>query len=265
MSEENDWKQSLPEPLRDAPFFAKATSVDAVLADIKNAAQHMGNSIRIPGPDASAEDRAAFRKKAAERIGELMEVPNPDDEEGYKTVLKKLGALEKAEDYPSFDGEVSDDLRQLAAEAGMTKKQYEAFFGKLTASQKEAVLAQQAAQQEAIAPLKAEWGAAFDKRIADTADILLKAGAPEQVIQGLSTQTMTPDAIKWLYDVGQKLAPPGSVIAAQGKTPDASALTPAEIQAQITDIQRNADYRDTRSPNQKYLVQKMVKLQEMLQ
>ena len=61
MSEENQspeggsWKDALPEALRDAPYFKKAETVDQVLADLQGAAAWQGNSLRIPGPDATPD------------------------------------------------------------------------------------------------------------------------------------------------------------------------------------------------------------------
>jgi hypothetical protein len=265
MSTETNWKESLPEQLRDAPFFAKAQNLDAVLSDIKNAAQHMGNSIRIPSDDASDADKVTFRKKAAERIGGLMEVPNADDEEGYVAALKKLGMPDNADDYGDLEGKTSAEIRELAKNAGMTKKQYEKVFGELAKINEGAQAQAQQVFQEGLQTVKDQWGLAFEKRTAEIGDFLLKSEAPPELVKALAEGKLSPANYGWLYDMASKMSSGGAIIASQDGRSPVTALTPQEIQGQIVDIQRNPDYRNSGSANQKYLVQKMVKLQEMLQ
>jgi hypothetical protein len=196
-----DWKESLPEQLRDAPYFKSAESVDQVLSDLTNAAGLQGNSLRIPGPDASDEDVAAFRLKATEKIPGLMAVPDPDSDD-YTDVLSKMGLPEAADKYRVPEGTPidADTLAQLAAEAHeakLTQSQFNALVNKQAGK-----LAQLTEQQETHAreredALRKEWGAAYEDRLGEVERLLSDApGELAGVLPNLSA-----DAVKWLHDL----------------------------------------------------------------
>jgi len=263
MSDELGWKESIPEQLRDAPFFAKANSLDEALEGIKNSAQWQGNSIRIPGPDASPDQIKEFRKKAAERIDGLMEVPVADDPDSYKSVLRKLGMPEKADDYGDLEGKTNAEIRQLAHEAGLTVQQYKQIFGKLAETTEQQAVQAQRQHKEQMESLKEDWGRAYDKRVAAVKNVAEEFGFPADVVEKISAGEMRADFYQALYRIAEKVQPPGAVSANNGKQ-ELMELSPQEIQQQIVEINRNPDFMDRMSPNHKYLVEKKVKLMTLL-
>ena len=76
MSDENiepvaDWRESLPEQLRDAPYFKNAESPDQVRADLDGAAYWQGNSILKPTAEATDEAKETNRQSCVSCIQTL--------------------------------------------------------------------------------------------------------------------------------------------------------------------------------------------------
>ena len=148
-----EWIQALPEQLRDAPFLGKASSPEDAVAKLAHAAKLVGTSIRIPGEDATDDDRAAFYNKLAEVPG-VAKLPLSDDEDGLAAILAKLGAPDTPDGYkpPELEGfewdqATFENLRKYAKDAGMTTRQFDKFARQL--AQEQLAQQQQAQQQQA--------------------------------------------------------------------------------------------------------------------
>ena len=96
-----DWKETIAEELRSDPSIKDFKDVDSLVKSYKETKAFVGSAMRIPGPDASKEDRAAFRAKLKEKVPELVEVP--EDPEKLKEVeadlWARLGRPKEAKEY----------------------------------------------------------------------------------------------------------------------------------------------------------------------
>ena len=81
-----EWMDNLPEELRESEGLKKFGSVEDLAKSYVNLEGLRGNSIRIAGPDASAEDRAAVYKKVMTHMPELTLKPDPESPEQSKAV-----------------------------------------------------------------------------------------------------------------------------------------------------------------------------------
>jgi len=272
MSEENvapesapsDWKSSLPEPLRDAPWIGKADSLEAAVGQLQDAAQYLGNAIRIPSPDAGEADVAAFKEKLLSRdhIG-LM--PKPTDEGSTKEVLRALGMPENPEQYDvtgiehAPEGEDLGRLRALAHDAGMTSDQFRKWIAEQSAANYSAQEQLEYEKTQALKELQGEWGAAYDQKV----DFAIKAAeatnAPEFVLDMLRSGTADPKTLRWLAGTYDQLASGQPQGAIQGKelTPK---LTPAEITARLGEIERRIFDRTTPKDQMPMLNAKRIEL-----
>lgn len=235
MSEEQqqDWRSALPEKLREAPFLKNPDkSVDQIYADLEDAAGYMGNSLRIPGPDATDEDVAKFRERAAEKIPGLMAVPDPDSDD-YTDVLRKIGLPEAADKYKvpedcPFEGEELANLMAKAHKDGLTQKQFSSQLGDLIAQVKDAREKAELRDTEQRALLQSEWGEAYEDRVAAVDKFL--EGAPE-ALRGLPRDAET---MRWLYDMADSFNEGTETTRqADGGSPK---LTPGECREQAQEI-----------------------------
>lgn len=263
-----EWFESLPEELRAAPFFkpgedGSVKELTNVISDLTNAANHMGNSIRIPGPDASEEDIKSFQIKAAERIPGLMVTPNLDDEEAMASVLKTLGRPDEAAGYRLPEGveiaeEMATALRERAHKYGLNNRQFQSLVSDLAGDQSNAAAAHQDALKQDLEGLQGEWGQAYPVRLEKIAGLLEKTGAPEYLLESLKGQSLTSGDLKWLYSMAESLGAEGrSLTQDKGDVKD---IDVGEALAQVQEIENNPDFWNAASPNHQRLVRKRADL-----
>ena len=258
-----NWKESLPEPLRDAPWIGKADSLEAAVGQLQDAAQYLGNAIRIPSEDAGDSDMAAFREKllSREHIG-LMPKPKQGDD---VDVLRALGMPEKAEQYDvagidhAPEGERLGQLRAMAHEAKMTAGQFKKWVAELSAADYKTQEQMEYERGQQMKELQGEWGSAYDQKVGFALKAAEATQAPDFVMEMLRSGTADPKTLRWLSNTYDQLvndAPQGAV---QGKdvVPE---LTPAEAEARLGEIERRLFDRATPKHEIPMLNEKRLKL-----
>jgi len=278
MTEENtapesapsDWKASLPEQLRDAPWIGKADSLEAAVGQLKDAAQYMGNAIRIPSEDAGESDVAAFQQKLLDKVPGLMPVPKADDVDATRNALRALGMPEKPEQYDlsgiehAPEGEELGRLRKLAHDSGMTTAQFRKWISEQASANYTANEQMEHAREEALKELRGEWGFAYDDKVQNAYKAAEATGAPDYILDMLKQGNMDAKALRWLsngiYDQLADAAPQGAI---QGKE-EVQRLTPAEAEARLGEVERRLFDKATPQDQIPMLTQKRVKLIEEL-
>lgn len=271
------WQDELPEalaPLRDAAFFKAGEDgavkpLEQVISDLSNAAQHLGNSIRMPGPDAGESDIAEFQGRVMEKVPGLMAVPNPDDNDGRMAIFNKLGRPETSEDYklPEIAGIdwSQHNMGQTKARAhqyGMTQPQ---FTQMITDQMTDSTSAQESATHELgeqVAALKQEWGAGYEARIAKVKGLLDSSGAPEELTKGVNSGSLNAASMRWLYAMADSLGSEGKELTNHGKQGEIT-TTPEEALEQLNELERRPELWDAASPDHKRLVNKRVDLMRL--
>lgn len=267
----SEWYESLPDELKSAPFFKAGDDgpkeLSQVVADLTGAAQHMGNSIRIPGADAGDEAMAEFRQRAASKIPGLMVMPSEDDDEAMMSVFRSMGMPDKPEDYklPEIEGVdwTATDMGDAKAQAhalGMTQKQFSTMIAKQQEQQTVATERTEHELAEAMTALKGEWGAAYDTRVGMIKDVLAQTDAPEYLTQMLESGKLPPADMRMFHRMADMLGAEGSQVA--GQEGSSVTTTPDDALAQLTDIENRADRAlfDPMHPDHKRLVKKRVEL-----
>lgn len=261
MTEEvqTDWRDSLPEAIKESPYFGEGRSPEEVAADIKNAAAWQGNSIRIPGPDATPEQREEMVGKVVEKFGDLMKVPDVLNEDSVNAALLKLGKPEEASKYTVPEGiDVPPELKNQAFEAGLTQKQFE----KLVKTQYDQGLEHQATidarLQEQEDVLKADWGAAIEDRKAVVAEYLAGDGVPAALREAYATNGLDAETIKWIYS--QAEASEESRTVTQQNDGRSGAMTPLEATHQLQEVWKRLSEMRPSDPGYNELLQQKTKL-----
>jgi len=153
-------------------------SIDDALKSHRDLEKLLGNSVRIPAEDASAEEKAAFLKK--------MGVP--EKPEGYEF---KLDTATVPQDFP-YDDQSAAKFRSWAHEAGATPAQARLFHDKFVAEQvdlfksaKEATAKQEEAAHRAIV---SKWGEPttdqYKQNLAITGRAIAELGLNEAFVAG---------------------------------------------------------------------------------
>ena len=96
---DDSWKGTLPDSVKDWNEVKEAKSADSFWEQMQNMRSFMGQSIRVPGEDASKDDKAAFNTKLMEKVPSLMQKPDFDNDEVMQAFYSQMGRPEEAEVY----------------------------------------------------------------------------------------------------------------------------------------------------------------------
>lgn len=263
-----NWKESLPAPLQDAPYFKNAETIDQVLADINGAAQWQGNSLRFPGPDATPEQVSEMVTRAQEKIPGLMAVPDPDSED-YGAIFQKLGTPKEAEKYKlpdgiEMDGDALGALKTQALEMNMTQKQFQAWVGKQHGDVVAQVDAQTNYWKEQDALIEGEWGAARATRMEAIANYLAQdESAPAELKQAFADGKVSVEYARWMHGIVDSM---GEAAPIAGQQSDSTNITPVEAMERFQELSERLMKPGAQSdPNYQALVQKRVDMMRLAQ
>lgn len=148
-----DWRASLPEELKAEPSLGGFKDVGALAKAWVETKRMVGDAVKIPGPDATPEQRAAYNK----RIGV------PDSPEDYAKTIK---LPEMPKDHPEWSPTRLASARIAAHENGLTPAQLQGMinaFAKDSLRERDLATmgqtrAAQAEQAEALKVMEREWG-----------------------------------------------------------------------------------------------------------
>lgn len=183
---------------------------------------YLGNSIRVPGPDATDEDRAKFHEKLLNNAPDLMLKPNAEDEQAMETLFQQMGRPEKASEYEveipeglEFPQERLDLIKDLAYKNGLSRRQLKGVLDELNAHDLQQESAAAEFLQNSQKELANEWGVMYDKHMDATRGMLEKTGAPKQLVDAMEAKALNADTIKWLHSLNKQLGTEGIEISNQ--------------------------------------------------
>lgn len=267
-----NWRDSLPDDIKGSSALADVKDIPSLAKQFIDAQSFIGRSVRIPGEDAGEEDWNKFHEKVLTGAPTLMRKPDPDDEKSLESVLKSMGMPEdkskysvegiKVDGVEPTEGEI-ERLRDIAAEAKMTQKQFENYVRRHFNDVATKVTEQQTKVKEGIDALKGEWGMAYDQNLNIAVDVLKKTNAPDSLIRSAEKGEVSADTIKWAHGLAKALGSEGTPASGDGKGTSDPKLTPAEAANKIAEIMGNKQhpYWNGGDPRHKAAIDRMVELQ----
>lgn len=190
------WYDGLPAEdkgfLENRGWTAK-TQTEALQETIKSyrhAEQRLGapasELVRMPKSDAPKEQWDAFHNA----------IGRPTDAAGYEINVPQ-----------GEDRELADWVSKEAHELGMTKKQGQDWYNKLTGMMGEINSSQSAQVEQAVgeekAMLKNNWGQSFDKNMQLARTVVEKLGIDASVINSLESELGYSKVVQMFYDIGK--------------------------------------------------------------
>lgn len=265
-NEGGNWFDSFPSEVQQWDEVKNSDGLDQFWQRITSHRKHLGQSIRIPGDDASLDDMNAFYDKLQNKVPGLMPAPDPTDETAMKAVFEKLGVPKEATEYADIEGEEYsfsegqlDKIRALALNAGLTKSQFASLARQIGVERKAELEGLSEAQAAAQESLKKEWGLAAEDRLKETDAFLRQSGAPENLIEAMSSSDLDSNTIMWLHGLSQGISETreGANQAGGAQTGE---LDPYEAQERINEILNNRDHPYHRGdPRSRSRMQKLMK------
>lgn len=239
---------SLPEDLRGEVGLKDFKDVGGLAKSFIDSQRMIGNSIRIPGEDASDEVRNEFYQKLSEVPG-VMRSPNMDDADAMGQFYNALGRPESAEGYKldigediSLDAGQVDKFKEFAHKNGFNNKQ----VNELMKFEVERANAQsemaEVKRNEAEAVLREKWGHEYSNRV-NGAKLALKSYSekyPEAIADLLGSQAgNNPALVAILSDLAVSLQEQGTI----GEVSRVQyGITSEEAKEQINEILHNKSH-----------------------
>jgi hypothetical protein len=162
---------SLPEELRGEASLADFKDVSGLAKSYVSSQKMLGNSVRIPGEDASEEARTEFLQKLQQVEG-VTKLPNTDNPEEVNAFYQTLGKPESLDGYnldalegQEVDGQTVASFQELAYNLNLTNQQANALAS--FEMQRQGALAEQmaASRDNSVGVLKEKWGPDYDNRM----------------------------------------------------------------------------------------------------
>lgn len=222
---------------------AKFGTPEELARSYQNLESMSGTSIRIPGEDASAEDRQAFLSKLTKAAPDLMVKPN-DEGDNKQEVYRSLGMPENADGYPKIEGQNPEEIKafqDMALKANLTGDQYLGMIEEATRMGEVNEQEAQAAFSRDVAELKNEWGTAYGDRYRAAAEVAKRTGAPAGVNELFQNGTINTDTIKWMYKLHQAFGNEGGELSLQ---PAGGQINegPSEAKEKLNEIYGNREH-----------------------
>lgn len=262
MPDEPNWRDSLPEELKEHKGLADVKDVGGLAQQFLDGQAALGTSIRIPGPEAGDDAWTAFNTKLAAKVPNLIQTPDVDNPETMAALYNKLGRPEDATGYEhpeGMDATKMADFATLSHELGLSKAQY----GKMVGALQEFTVKQQEAATDAfvqgIRELKQEWGIVYEDNVQMVDSVMKGTNAPDYLKELAADGKMPAEAMRWLYDIGKQLGTEGINF---NKDEFSTRVTPAEAKARVGEIMGDSKgpYWDASHPQHREYVQRVVDL-----
>ena len=267
------WKDDLNEEMKGSPAFKDiGDDINDLAKNFLDVQSHLGNAIRIPSAEASADDVTAFHTRLKEKVPGLIPTPDGENPETIEMFLSALGKPEKADGYklPEIEGVDIDETRgklfmDTAHTLGMTQKQLEGFLGKMY----DADLTQQdvlgnARQEDALA-LKKEWGVTHENRMKALTDNLLLSEAPADLTDAVKNGMVSSATIKWLDEVFGKFSSEDKHLDDNDKHQNQDDIVPVEAMERAAEVRAKLTDPNTPKVGKEYdaLIAKLLKYEAM--
>ncbi len=246
----------LPPLVTEAPDFATFVKT---AQDLK---AYQGDSLRIPGPEASDEDRAAFNAKLAERVPGVYYMPDENNPEQRKALLRKMGAPESAEGYTftapeggDLDENLTANYRNWANELDLTQTQADEIYKRFNQYQLGVINEMKGSHQEELGKLKAEWGVTYPDRIKKINFLLSKYDGTEVMQNSFNNDDFPPHVVRLFSQMSDQLLGEGmQMVGSQVQAPDG--LPPAEAAERAAEVRAHPAFLDEHHPEHAAMVRK---------
>lgn len=206
-----DWRESLPDDIRTWDEAQNADNSDKFWDQLRNQRSLIGQSLRVPGPDATPEAWEQFYAKLSSKTDRVMPKPDPTDEGQMAALYKALGRPDEASGYelseelPGVDPERLGFLKNAAHKAGLTNKQFSDALTEIARADAEQMQQYHEHVQAGVKELRGEWATAFDERVEAGKTVAEKLGAPPELIEALSQGTANAQTQRFLWNVAKAI------------------------------------------------------------
>lgn len=245
------WIEDLPTELVDSlsddvktnPTLNQYKSLADALNGHINTKSAMGRSIRIPGEDAGETDKKEFLEKLINNAPELMMKPDFSNQEQSTEYYQTIGVPDEFSKYENPEGfnldtEVEGQLREILYGANLTNQQYQEVVSKLSSMQDQTSENTTYVKTQEMESLSGKWGMTTESRMEAAKKM------NDEFYPGRDFGSLSAGDIESLYNINTSMTGKGAQAPTQPGTP--AGMTPAEAEAQVEEMVRNANDRSNK-------------------
>lgn len=172
------WQDNLPDEMKVNPTLAKYDTQEAAMQGLIEATGRLGRSITIPDEEADEETKGKFYEKVRASAPNLTIHPDFGDEENATEFWRMAGVPADKKGYVVVEGfeglpkEYVDNIREVAATAGWTVKQFQATLKEFATEHANNTIASDEAAAADAAVVSGKWGAAEEQRKSGVAALI---------------------------------------------------------------------------------------------
>lgn len=255
----------MPEGAEIPDAVKNAADLPALVKTVGELKAYQGDSLRIPGPESTPEDRTAFNAKLAERVPGVYYMPDPENPEQIKALQRKLGAPEDGNGYTftlpeggDLDATMTTQYRTWANDLDMTQAQADGIYKKFNEYQLAAVGALKQGHTEAITGLKAEWGVTYPDKVKKIDHLVGKYENTEGFRAELAAGNVPPHILKMFSQMADGLLGEGMQMVGTGEGTQPTGLAPAEAAERAAEVRNHPAFFDDAHPEHIAMVKKHV-------
>lgn len=246
--QQTDWKESLPESVQNWDEARNAENPEQFWQRITDQRTHLGNSIRIPTEEAGDDQWQEFHQKILERVPALMRKPSSDDESAVDDILKALGKPDATDKYvmPESDDIAFNEgqdkwLKEIALEAGLTKKQFKKIATNIGKRNYVDQNTYEEQTQNELKRIANEWGLSAEEKYKHVLNFAKSANAPQSLVDAIENRKIDAETVFWLEKMQSSVSDEGSPLFKKDLN-HPSGLSPYEAQQRINDMLNNPDH-----------------------
>lgn len=260
----SEFLEALPENYREAVANAGIDSMDKLVQNWADAQSAVGSSIRIPGPDAGAEQVAEFDSRLLEKVPRLVRLPDGESAEEVSRFYGALGRPEAPDGYaygdlPALDAGSDSDkatwteadkktrewISNISHKANLTNTQAQVLYSDMIEDARANVATAINQRDTMASKLREDWGQDYDQRMVMAGHVLKVFGgeegaalaAQELDATGLSN---SPAMARILHTIASNLSE--DQIIDTGVTPSSLTKTSEQIRATLNEMRGNKDH-----------------------
>lgn len=264
-----------------APFQAEGTELPAMVTEspdfatfAKQAVDYQamqGSSIRIPGENATPEDRAVFYEKLTSQVPGLMATPDPENAEAMAAYHAAVGVPAEVAEYelpaPPEGQTVDENLQKWFLETAHARKfskaQARGFFEDFNAFQ-------QTIQTEAAVTLKAQevalrekWGATYDPQMAKIDTLWSNYPQFAELRENAKKGLVPAHVLEGFAALAEGMMGKGFTMLSDGHHQQSSAITPDEAKRQAEETLTKLTKLEPSDPQRPALMNQLLELNKL--
>ena len=243
-NEDPKWYDGLPEDVRSHQEILNTPDLETAAKRIIDQAAFASRSIRIPGEDASEEDRTKFYERIIKDVPDLMRTP----ESGSTDIYTRLGKPDEVDGYKpperegvNFDNDQTKAFREIAHKNNLTQAQFEGIVSDMTDLNLAAEARFRETTDASIKKLSDEWGPAYGQRANMIKQFVDLTNAPSSVKKLVEAGKAGYETMTWLYSLTKQLGGEGGALKIQPQG-GSHEMSSSEAKNKIAEIRGNKEH-----------------------